>query len=54
MQSFLKEQSKEELIQNLDQLEDYLLDIHSVACVHGKGTEVISSLNDMRVMFLKF
>jgi hypothetical protein len=54
MQSFLKEQSKEELIQNLDQLEDYLLDIHSVTCVHGKGTEVISSLNDMRVMFLKF
>ena len=54
MQSFLKEQNKEELIQNLDQLEDYLLDITSVTCVHGKGTEVISSLNDMRVMFLKF
>jgi hypothetical protein len=54
IQSFFKEQNKEELIQNLDQLEDYLLDIPSVTCVHGEGTEVISSLNDMRVMFLKF
>ena len=43
MQSFLKEQNKER-IQNLDQLEDYLLDIPSVTCVHGEGTEVISSL----------
>jgi hypothetical protein len=40
MQSFLKEQNKER-IQNLDQLEDYLLDIPSVTCVHGEGTEVV-------------
>ena len=44
MISFLKEQNKEELLQNLDQLEDFLLDIPSVTCVHGEGTEVISSL----------
>jgi LSD1 subclass zinc finger protein len=44
MISFLKEQNKEELLQNLDQLEDFLLDIPPVICVHGEGTEVISSL----------
>jgi Zn finger protein HypA/HybF involved in hydrogenase expression len=44
MISFLKEQNKEELLQNLDQLEDFLLDISSVTCVHVEGTEVISSL----------